>query len=101
MAWFLFLDESGHDRMASPYEVLAGVAIQDRDLWNVITAIHAAELRHFGRRYSQGTNELKGKKLLKSRTFQHAALNAKVYLRTCPSSPEWRSTTAHRQQPGI
>ena len=27
MAWFLFLDESGHDREASPYEVLAGVAI--------------------------------------------------------------------------
>ena len=35
MAWFLFIDESGHDGK-SPYEVLAGVAIQDRTVREVI-----------------------------------------------------------------
>ena len=39
MAWLLFLDESGHDRGASPYEVLAGIAIADRDIWKIITAM--------------------------------------------------------------
>ncbi len=49
MAWLLFLDESGHDKGASPYEVLAGVAIEDRDIWTIITAMHEAEIRNFGR----------------------------------------------------
>jgi hypothetical protein len=78
VTYFLFIDESGHDRINSPYEVLAGVSIQDRDLWNLITALHDAEFRHFGRRYSDGNRELKGSKLLKTKVFQHAALNAIV-----------------------
>jgi len=32
MAWFLFIDESGQDHGASPYEVLAGIAISDEAL---------------------------------------------------------------------
>jgi hypothetical protein len=76
MAWFLFIDESGHDRVASPYEVLAGICVQDRDLWNLINAIHASEIEHFGRRYSAGNDELKGQKLLKAKVFHHAQLNA-------------------------
>jgi hypothetical protein len=75
MAYFLFIDESGHDRKEAPYEVLAGVAVHDQDLWNLINALHNAELKHFGRRYSFGTAELKGKKLLNRRTFQHARFN--------------------------
>jgi len=43
MAYFLSVDESGHDRRESPYEVLAGVAVEDRDLWNLIQALRAAE----------------------------------------------------------
>ncbi len=78
MAWFLFIDESGHDRRASPYEVLAGVAVQDRDLWNLINALHSAELEHFGRRYSAGKAELKGRELLKTKVFNHLRLNASV-----------------------
>src|SRR3990172_5563855 len=72
MAYFLFIDESGQDRQNSPYEVLAGVAIEDRDLWNLIQTIQEAELRHFGMRYSKWHNELKGKKLLKRKVFRHA-----------------------------
>ena len=64
MSWFLFIDESGHDHGASPYEVLAGVAIQDRAVREVIAQLHEAEIRCFGRRYSDGRRELKGKVLL-------------------------------------
>ena len=71
MAWLLFIDESGHDRIASPYEVLAGVAIQDRVVSAVIDRLHDAEYRRFGRRYSDGLRELKGKALLKRKVFRH------------------------------
>lgn len=71
MSYFLFIDESGHDG-SPPYEILAGVAIEDRDLWNCILAVHALEEQIFGRRISQGLLELKGKKLLKKKTFKHA-----------------------------
>lgn len=72
MSYFLFIDESGHDGMP-PYEVLAGVAIEDRDLWNCIQAVHSLEAQIFGRRISKGSLELKGKKLLKAKVFKHAA----------------------------
>ncbi len=72
MAYLLFVDESGQDRRESPYEVLAGVAIRDADLWPLITQVSALELRHFGRRYSDGPSELKAKKILKRKTFRQA-----------------------------
>ena len=40
----LFIDESGHDRSTSPYEVLAGVAIQDQAVREVIDHLHKARL---------------------------------------------------------
>ncbi|MDE0022864.1 MAG: DUF3800 domain-containing protein [Spirochaetaceae bacterium] len=78
MAWFLFIDESGHDRSTSPYEVLAGVAIQDRAVREVIDQLHTAEIGSFGRRYSDGARELKGKVLLKKKVFRHRALTVEV-----------------------
>ena len=78
MAWLLFIDESGHDRRQAPYEVLAGIAIRDKFLWRFILDLHAAEERHFGRRYSGGSAELKGRKLLKTKVFRHAGLNCDV-----------------------
>lgn len=72
MAHFLFVDESGQDQKESPCEVLAGVAIRDATLWPFIRAIHEAETKHFGVRYSASSRELKGKKLLKSKVFRHA-----------------------------
>ncbi len=72
MAYFLFVDESGSDLHNSPYAVLAGVAIEDRDLWNLIQDIQAAEIRYFGRRYSRGKEELKGKKILKKKVYRQA-----------------------------
>lgn len=66
MSHFLFLDESGRDHGESPYEVLAGVTVEDRDLWNLVRAIQDSEIKHFGTRYSVGAGELKGKKLLEA-----------------------------------
>lgn len=72
MAHILFVDESGQDRQESPYEVLAGVAVEDQDLWNLVSALHEAEEHHFGVRYTQGPQELKAKKILKRKIFRLA-----------------------------
>lgn len=72
MSYLLFIDESGSDRRESPYEILAGICFQDRDLWNLVCQVQDAETKFFGRRVSQGLLELKGKKLLKRKTFRHA-----------------------------
>src|SRR5437667_4595108 len=67
-----FIDESGHDHGDAPYEVLAAVAVADRDLWNLIQAIRAAEIQFFGVHLAEVGVEFKGKKLLKNKTFRHA-----------------------------
>lgn len=89
MSFILFIDESGHDGKVSPYEVLAGVAIEDRDLWNLIRAIQQTELDCFGRRYPDGPSELKGKKILKSKVFRHAKMRG-------PFDPRDRRDLARR-----
>jgi Protein of unknown function (DUF3800) len=73
MSFLLFMDESGHDRVASPREVLAGIAIEDQNLWNFVCAVHDAEMQFFGGRISAGQLELKGEKLLKRKVFRHAS----------------------------
>jgi hypothetical protein len=78
MAWICFVDESGQDHRDSPYEVLAGVAIHDSDVGRFIQQMHTIELRNFGRRYSGAAHELKGKKILKTKVFNHTSLNVKV-----------------------
>lgn len=73
MSFLLFMDESGQDHQDSPYEVLAGVCVEDRDLWNLICEVQDAEIAYFGRRITPGIMELKAKKLLKRKTFRLAA----------------------------
>ena len=73
MAYFLFVDESGQDHRESPYEVLAGVAVEDRDLWNLVKALQDAEHRCFGMSYSNNSRELKAKKLLNKKTYRLAS----------------------------
>ena len=70
----LFVDESGHDRKEMPCEVLAGVAIAEDSLWNLIRAIRAAEREHFGD-YLRVllSEETKAKHLLKTKRFKIAA----------------------------
>lgn len=72
MAFVLFLDESGHDLKESPYEVIAGIAIEDKNIWNLIRELHLLEENMFGRRYSKGDRELKARKILKKKTFRLA-----------------------------
>jgi hypothetical protein len=68
----LFVDESGNDHKESPYEILAGIAIQEQDLWNLVQAVQKIELEIFGVRLAEVNVEMKGKKLLKSKVFRHA-----------------------------
>src|SRR5258708_12284828 len=68
----LFIDESGHDHKAAPYEVLAGVAIGERDLWNLIQAIRNAELEFLGLHMAEVGLEMKGRKLLKKKIIRFA-----------------------------
>ena len=70
---FLFIDESGQDHKLAPYEILAGVAIQEQDLWNLVQAVQSLESEIFGVRLNEVGVETKGKKLLKNKVFRHAA----------------------------
>ncbi|WP_407947349.1 hypothetical protein [Phaeovulum veldkampii] len=47
------MDESGQDRRNSPYEVLAGIAIEDRQIWPLICQISDAQQHFFGMRLYQ------------------------------------------------
>ncbi|MFA4838417.1 MAG: DUF3800 domain-containing protein [Candidatus Neomarinimicrobiota bacterium] len=73
MAYFFFIDESGIDRRNSPYEVLCGVAIEDRDLWNIVSQLKNVEEQLLGTRYSGQKREIKGSKFLKKKVFKQAA----------------------------
>lgn len=74
MGWFLFIDESGQDGRNSPYEVLAGVAVEDRELWRLIQALKESQEAHFGMRLFDAYGaEAKGQKLLRTKTFRLAA----------------------------
>lgn len=85
MSYFLFVDESGHDLGVAPYEVLAGVCIQDFRLWDLVQSIRGLEDTHFGMRISKGELELKGKKLLKKKTFRLASQMDPI-----PAHRRWR-----------
>jgi len=82
----LFIDESGQDHGQMPCEVLAGVAISQANLWNLVKAIRAAEREHFGD-YLRNLDmrELKAKKLLKRKRFKLAAQNIEIPEEELPS----------------
>jgi hypothetical protein len=75
-----FLDESGTGDSDIPYEVLGGVSIRERDLWNYVQAIGQLQLDLFGMRLRDlgGTRsglakELKAKQLLQRDKFRYAS----------------------------
>ena len=75
--------------------MLAGVAVEDRDLWNLVLALQEAELRIFGGRYTSGHREIKAKKLLNTKTFRQAAVpltasedELRVWAKACLDSGE-------------
>ncbi|MFC3439640.1 DUF3800 domain-containing protein [Sphingobium rhizovicinum] len=74
MSWTLFIDESGQDQRHSPYEVLAGIAIEDRRVWPLIRDLSDAQQHIFGMRLFEAYGrEAKAQKLLDRKTFKHAA----------------------------
>jgi len=73
MSWLLFLDESGHDRRTTPYEVHGGFAIHASKLWPFISAVRTLEQSIFGTDLRAYRLEIKGGKLLRPRCFQWAA----------------------------
>lgn len=90
MSWLLFIDESGQDLQKSPYEVLAGVAVEDRVLWRLIRQITNSQIRHFGHaRYRDFEDEAKARKLLKRKTFRLAEQGE-------PIPPDERRELAHQ-----
>ena len=76
MAYCLFTDESGHDLSVSPYAALAGVSVEDRDVWDLIGAINDAELDTLGQRHTKEEEQYKGKEFLKRQAFRHALLTS-------------------------
>ncbi len=75
----LFVDESGHHKSGTPCEVLAGVAIAEDVLWNLVRAIRSAEKERFGD-YLRNLlgNETKGRKLLKTKRFRLASRTVEI-----------------------
>ena len=70
MSWLLFLDESGHDHRAMPYEVHGGFAIHASKLWPFISAVRTMEQSTFGAYLHQYGSEFKGCKLLDKDRFK-------------------------------
>lgn len=68
-----FVDESGIDLKEAPCVVLAGVSIEEANVWPLTQAFMAliAEVLRFP---PERGYEIKGSKLLKTRVFRHAAL---------------------------
>jgi hypothetical protein len=73
MAYFLFVAPSGADTPQVPYEVVAGVAVEDRDVWNLAQALGEAELHHFGRRLAGDGSRPAARRLLKHKVLRHAS----------------------------
>jgi len=77
MSWALFIDESGTDCRSSPYEVLAGIAIEDKHIWRLICALAALQDDLFGMRlFDAYDKEAKATELLKRTVFTYAAKNS-------------------------
>lgn len=95
MSYFLFVDESGHDRKLAPAEVLGGFAIRDGALWPFIQAVYKLQTEIFGVTYPTlnaerraagakkaeddlDVKEIKGDNFLNPRVFKKAAWSTSI-----------------------
>ncbi len=75
----LFIDESGHNDPQMPCEVLAGVAVSEASLWNLVRAVRGAECEFFGGYFRDlRDEEPKAKRLLKGKRFKSAARKVSI-----------------------
>lgn len=79
MSRSFFIDESGQDQRASPYEVLAGLAVEDRRIWPLIRQLSDAQQHFLGMRLFEAYGrEAKAQKLLNRKTFRLAGQMAAI-----------------------
>jgi hypothetical protein len=75
----LFIDESGFDHSGTPCEVLAGVAVAEESLWNLIRAVRGIERELFGDYLRTFLiEERKAKRMLKTKRFRSANRNVQI-----------------------
>ena len=72
MAWLFFIDESGHDHKAMPYEVRGGFAIHVGRLWPFVQDMQRLEVDCFGCRLHTYGKEIKGSTLVDRKRFRFA-----------------------------
>ena len=72
MAWLFFIDESGHDHKAMPYEVRGGFAIHVSRLWPFVQDMQRLEADCFGCRLHTYGKEIKGSTLIDRKRFEFA-----------------------------
>ena len=73
MSYLLFVDESGDDHRAMPYEVRGGFAVHTKRLWSFVQAMRSSEEPAFGAPLHRYRSEIKGHKLLDKDRFVWAA----------------------------
>lgn len=76
MSYLFFMDESGHDHRATPYEVRGGFALHARELWSFVRDLERLEQDCFGVELQRYGSEIKGSKLLEKRRFEWAKQDA-------------------------
>jgi hypothetical protein len=74
----LFIDESGTDEKIAPCVVLGGVALTEENVWQLEQAVRSLQREVFGLELSDIGIEIKGKRLLKTKTFRHARQAAAI-----------------------
>ena len=72
MTWLFFIDESGHDHKAMPYEVRGGIALHVKHLWPFVQDVRRLELDCFGCRLSDFGKEIKGSTLIDRKRYKFA-----------------------------
>lgn len=78
MSYLLFLDESGHDHRALPYEVHGGIALHASKVWPFVQQMRSLEQEAFGGYLHEFGTEIKGHKLLDKDRFRWAAQEAEL-----------------------
>ena len=72
MTWHFFIDESGHDHKAMPYEVRGGIALHVKHLWPFVQDAQRLELDCFGCRLNDFGKEIKGSTLIDRKRYKFA-----------------------------
>lgn len=73
VSYLFFMDESGHDHGAMPYEVRGGIVLHASKVWPFINSLQRLERRPFGGILHEYGSELKGERLLKTKAVRLAA----------------------------